>query len=127
MIALPRLSLLSFHLFFILCIFIVSIRADAAESLELLRRAQANDVDSQVNLAILKSLSGEVKEAHYWYRRAAKQNHPLASRIVGLNHFQGNGTSKNPNMLKRRRRNYKRRLKQNLRNIGSYMKMIYNK
>ena len=101
MITLPRLSLLSFTLFLFLSIFTVSIRTNGAESLELLRRAQANDVDSQVNLAILKSLSGEVKEAHYWYRRAAKQNHPLASRMVGLNHFQGNGSSKNPNIGER--------------------------
>ena len=72
-----------------------------AEPIELLRRAESGHLESQVNLAILKSLGGKHKDAHYWYKRAAKQNSPLASRIVGLNHFKGIGTSKNPNIGKR--------------------------
>lgn len=72
-----------------------------AEPIELLRRAESGHLESQVNLAIIKSLGAKHKDAHYWYKRAAKQNSPLASRIVGLNHFKGIGTSKNPNIGKR--------------------------
>ena len=49
---------------------------------------------------ILKSLSGEVKDAHCGYRRAAKQNHPLASRIIELKSFSGKWDD-NPNIGER--------------------------
>jgi len=76
-------------------------QATGSEPIELLRRAEANHIESQVNLAILKSLSGKKMDAHYWFKRAAKQNHPLACRIVGINHFRGSGASKNQNIGKR--------------------------
>lgn len=78
-----------------------TLTAQKADSIELLRRAEANHLESQVNLAIIRSINGRLKDAHYWYKRAAKQNHPLACRMVGLNHLHGKGASKNPNIGER--------------------------
>ncbi len=86
-------------IFVLLFSFVLSLGAET--NIDLLRKAEANHVESQVNLAIVESLTGKSANSHYWFRRAAKQNHPLACRMVGMNHFTGKGTSRNPDIGKR--------------------------
>ena len=58
--------------------------ASDLESIELLRNAETGQVTSQFNLALLLSFKGKHEDAHYWFKRAAKQNHPEACDLLGL-------------------------------------------
>lgn len=86
----------------LILLFITSkLSAADLESIELLRNAEAGQVASQFNLALLLSLKGKHEDAHYWFKRAAKQNHPRACRFVGFNHVKGLGTSQNLDIAER--------------------------
>ena len=86
----------------LILLFITSkLYASDLESIELLRNAETGRVTSQFNLALLLSFKGKHKDAHYWFKRAAKQNHPEACRFVGFNHVNGLGTSQNLDIAER--------------------------
>lgn len=70
----------------------------SVEHIELIKQADAGNVDAQNDVALLFLSRGKTKSALYWLELAAKQNHPDAMHWLGLCYMRGEGVTKDLNL-----------------------------
>jgi len=59
--------------------------------LDLIKSAEAGNVEAQYNLGISYYSDKDFKQAVVWFTKAAEQNHPKAQTALGLCYFNGKG------------------------------------
>lgn len=83
----------------ILCVFIllmsVNVCAHEAGINQLTAKAKSGDAEAQFNLGICydngKDVSKDIKQAVYWYQKAAEQGHAAAQNALGFCYWNGLG------------------------------------
>lgn len=70
----------------------------SVDDIELLKSADAGDMEAQTDLALLFLAQDKAKSAVYWLELAAKQNFPDALHWLGYCYLRGEGVAKEDNL-----------------------------